>query len=69
MKEQIVAGILTLFLAVGFIFSIEVLAQTNRTVIDSCQGTQKQFCQNGASEKLKCKCSEEVKFLVQNLGR
>ncbi len=32
MKEQMVAGMLTLFLALGFILSIEVLAQRNLPV-------------------------------------
>ncbi|KYG70701.1 cysteine rich repeat-containing protein [Bdellovibrio bacteriovorus] len=46
MKEQVIAGMLTLSLALGFIFSIEVLAQNNRTLLDPCVSDLQKYCQN-----------------------
>ncbi|KHD88084.1 MAG: hypothetical protein OM95_11240 [Bdellovibrio sp. ArHS] len=46
MKEQVIAGMLTLSLALGFIFSIEVLAQNNRSLLDPCVSELQKFCQN-----------------------
>lgn len=63
MKEQVIAAMLTLSLALGFIYSIEVLAQTNRTTEKSCKEDSQKYCQGLESGELvgaDCKCREKV---------
>ncbi|WP_374076177.1 hypothetical protein [Bdellovibrio bacteriovorus] len=69
MKEQVIAAMLTLSLALGFIYSIEVLAQTNRTAEKSCHEDLQKYCQNteaGDALKTDCDCRDKVKLLVRN---
>ncbi|MEK2647131.1 hypothetical protein [Bdellovibrio sp. BCCA] len=69
MKEQVIAAMLTLSLALGFIFSIEVLAQSNRTAKISCEEKMQKYCQNseaGDGLKTECECRDDVKLLVRN---
>jgi|GEM_PF-2207026 len=66
MKEQIIAAMLTLSLATGFIYSIEVLAKTNRTAKFSCAENVEEHCQNRDTDgELKWDCQCEGKKIVK----
>lgn len=46
MKEYIVVGMLALALTLGFIFSIEVLAQGHRSFLNLCTINKSELCKN-----------------------
>lgn len=56
MKEQIIVGILALSLAVGFIFSIEMLAHWDRPYSEHISGSC--LAHSGLSKMALKKCSE-----------
>ncbi|XGC80706.1 hypothetical protein ACES2L_15385 [Bdellovibrio bacteriovorus] len=52
MREQILVGMLTLAFAVGFIFSIEGLAQNSRNILEpcTCVAANKEICGKDINE-------------------
>lgn len=57
MEIRIIIGMLTLAFALIFIFSIEALAQTEKTLIDPCRADLQRYCQDvepGGGNFIKC---------------
>ncbi|UOF00570.1 hypothetical protein [Bdellovibrio reynosensis] len=54
MREQILVGMLTLAFAVGFIFSIEGLAQNSRNILEpcACLASNKEACLNSSAAEV-----------------
>lgn len=57
MENRFIVGVLTLIFTLIFIFSIEALAQTEKTALDPCRADLNRYCQDvepGGGNFLKC---------------